>query len=512
VPYISKVTGVPMVDLAARVMIGQKLADLGFGTGLYKTPPYWAVKVPVFSFEKLSDVNSYLGPEMKSTGEVLGIGKTRREALYKGLLSAGIMLKSPMLSKDVGVLLSADEHDHLEIVTLAKKLDDLGMKMYATKTTAEAIEQLGIDVEKVKSISESDEAFTLLESGKISYVIYTGAAYDSTIDDYIALHRRAVQLSIPCLTSVDTANALADIIESRYTQQNTELVDINNLRTERQKIRFYKMQSSGNDCIFINNFDSSITCPESLCVTMCDRHFGVGADGLVLIEKSETADAKMRMFNRDGSEGKLAGNNLRCVAKYLYDNGIARRENLTIETESGIKKMKLYIRNQKVTSVCVDMGKASLLSKDLPATLPKEKIIDYPATIGGKDYRITCVSIGNPHCVVFCDRVDGVDIERVGPQFEGAKIFPERINAEFIRVVNKTTIKVRVWERGSGETLACGTGACAAVVAACENGFCEKGQDITVKFRGGDLIVNYTDDTVLLTGNADLVYTGETEY
>lgn len=512
VPYISKVTGVPMVEIASKVMVGKSLKELGYGTGLYKTPPYYAVKVPVFSFEKLSDVNSYLGPEMKSTGEVLGVGKTLNEAMFKGLTSAGIKLKAPSRGEDIGVFISVDEHDHHEIVSLAKKLDDIGLKLYATSGTANTIRQLGIDVEEVRGIKESDNAFKLLESGKISYIVYTGAAYDSTMDDYIALHRKALQLSIACLTSLDTANAVADIIASRYNQQNTELVDINNMRTSRQALHFSKMQGTGDDYIFIENFDNNITCPESLCITLCDRNKGIGGYGIVLIEKSDIASAKMRVFNRDGSRGQMAGNSIRCIGKYLYDKGLVNTDKILVETESGIKQLQLYIRNGKVSSVSVNMGKASLDPKDLPTTLQEDKLIDYPVVIGNKLYNINCVSIGNPHCVVFTERVDGVDIEAIGPLFEKAEIFPERINTEFIRVVNKNTIKMRVYERGNGETFACGTGACAAVVAATENGYCEKGEDITVKVRGGDLIVNYTDEAIILTGDAKLVFDGVTEY
>jgi len=512
IPYISKVTGVPMVDLAARVMTGESLESLGYGTGLYKTPPYFAVKVPVFSFEKLNDVNSYLGPEMKSTGEVLGVGKTLTEALFKGLCAAGIKLASPKRGGANGVFISVDEHDHLEIVTLAKKLDDLGMKLYATEGTAKAIEKLGIDVEKVDHIGESDEAFKLIESGNISYIVYTGAVYDSTHDHYIALHRRALQLSIACLTSLDTANALADIIASGYTQTNTELVDINNMREKRSLLHFSKMHGSGNDYIFIENFDGKITCPESLCITLCDRNYGAGGCGIVLIEKSDIADAKMRIYNSDGSEGRMAGNSIRCVGKYLYDKGFTNKENLTIETASGVKQLSLYTRNGKVSSVSVDMGKASLHAADIPTKIGSDTVVDIPVKIGENEYNITCVSMGNPHCVIFTDRVDNAPVESVGRQFEHSELFPEGVNTEFIRVVNKSTIKMRVWERGNGETTACGTGACAAVVAATENGLCEKGTDVTVKLRGGDVTVNYTDERVVLTGDAVLVYDGVTEY
>lgn len=512
VPYISKVTGVPMVDLAARVMTGSRLRDLGYGTGLYRTPPYYAVKVPVFSFEKLTDVNSYLGPEMKSTGEVLGIGKTLEEALFKGLTSAGINLKSSFAQKNVGVLISVDTHDLLEVVSLAKKLDDLGFKLFATSETARSISGLGIKVTEIPGIKESDNAFKLLENGEISYIIYTGALMDSTVDDYIALHRRALQLSIPCLTSLDTANALADIIASRYNQQNTELVNINDMRKERRRLKFSKMQGTGDDYIFIENFDGSITCPESLCITLCDRHKGIGGFGIVLIEGSDTADAKMRIYNRDGSEGKMAGNCIRCTAKYLYDNGYVRSDTVTVETASGIKRVKVYTSGSRVTLASVDMGKVSFDAKALPASLDEDRLIDYPVRIGGQTYNITCADVGNPHCVVFCDDTDALDIEKIGPQFENAPFFPERINTEFVRAVNSNMLKMRVYERGNGETSACGTGACAAVAAACVTGKCNEGEDVTVKVRGGDLIVNYTEERVILTGDAVLVFEGMTEY
>ncbi len=509
VPYISKVTGVPMVDLATQVSVGRPLRSLGYGTGLYPQPPYVAVKVPVFSFEKLTDANAALSPEMKSTGEVLGLGKNMQEALFKGLVSAGYKVES---AEKKGVLISVNRRDQPEILDTARKLDELGFRLYATDGTAREIERLGTSVEIVGKLGRDNRVFQLLEDGKIDYVILTGSTEPEYIRDFIRLNHRCVQLGIPCLTSLDTAGALADILESRYNQGNTELVDICHLRERREKLPFTKMQTCGNDYIFLENFDGRITCPESLCVTFCHRHYGVGADGIILMERSEIADVKMRMFNSDGSEGKMAGNALRCLGKYLYDNGFSTKGTVTVETGSGLRSVTLYTTNGKVTSASVDMGKAALDASGLKFPIAEPQVVDYPVRIAGRPYRITCVDMGNPHCVVFCDRVDDVDIGFIGPRFEHAPYFPERVNTEFIRVVNPSTIKMRVWERGSGETMACGTGACAAVAAAVANGLCEKGRDITVRVKGGELIVHYTDEGVTLTGDAKLVYTGEIEY
>ena len=509
VPYISKVTGVPMVDLAARVMVGQPLRSLGFGTGLYRRPPYVAVKVPVFSFEKIADANAALSPEMKSTGEVLGVGKNLREALFKGLISAGYHVEK---HSHGGVLISVNRRDQPEIVDIARRLDELGFRLWATDGTAREIARLGTDVEIVGKLGQDDRVLRLLESGQIDYVILTGSAHPDYIKDFIHLNRRCVQLGIPCLTSLDTARALADILASRYTLRNTELVDICHLRTEHRTLAFSKMETCGNDYVFLENFDGAITCPESLCVTFCDRHAGIGADGIILMERSEVAAAKMRMFNSDGSEGAMAGNALRCMAKYLHDHGFADGDEIAIETAGGVKTVQVYTTDGLVTSASVHMGRASF---DLPpetVALPGGRFIDYPTPIAGETRRITCVDMGNPHCVVFCERVDAVDVPGLGPLFENAPIFPQRINTEFIRVVNKRTIKMRVWERGSGETMACGTGACAAVAAAVANGLCDSDCDVSVRCAGGELIVHYTPEAVTLTGDTRLVYTGETEF
>ena len=512
VPYISKVTNVPMVDIATRVMLGEKLRNMEYGTGLFRTPPYCAVKVPVFSFEKLNDANSILGPEMKSTGEVLGIGKTMAEALYKGLTSAGFKMPDSPVKCESAVLLSVETNDYQEILSVAKRFWDLGLRLYATPGTAAAIRSLGIEVEAVENATEGSGIAELLESGKLNYIVYTGAVKDETMGDYIALHRRAMQLGIPCLTSLDTANALAEIIASKYNPSNTELVDINSMRRWKQRIPFTKMHSCGNDYIFIENFDDQITCPESLCVNLCRQHFSIGADGIVLIGKSRRADAFMRSFNRDGSEGRMAGNNIRLVGKYLYDHGYVRSEKITVETVSGICRMKLFLRDGKVSSVSVDMGKASFAPADIPARSSAERMTGQTLTAGGREYRFTGVSVGNPHCVIFCDSIDGLPVSEIGPLIQNSDLFPEKANVEFVRMVNRTTLRLRVYERGNGETLACGTGACAAAAAAIAEGLCDEGTEILVKLMGGDLRVRSENGRLILTGSTEEVYEGAFEY
>lgn len=274
------------------------------------------------------------------------------------------------------------------------------------------------------------------------------------------------------------------------------------------KLKFTKMHGCGNDYIFFNCFINDIPTPESLSILLSNRHFGIGGDGIVLIYKSKKADAKMRMFNIDGSEGKMCGNAIRCIGKYLYDNKIIKKKNITIETLSGTRNLILYIENNLVSSVSVDMGKAEFVPSKIPICLEGEKIINRKISIKGEDYKITCVSMGNPHCIIFQDDVDTLDLSSIGPKFEYSPIFPERVNIEFVKVIDKSTLKMRVWERGSGETLACGTGACAAAVAAVENGFCNKDEDIRVILTGGELIIKYTDDKVLMTGTAEKVFEG----
>ncbi len=509
VPYLSKVTGVPMVELAIRASLGEKLADMGYDAGLYHPSPYTAVKVPVFSFEKLVDVDTHLGPEMKSTGEVLGIGKDLQEALYKGLIAAGYKMY-----KTGGVFLSVRDSDKPEITDIAKKFHNLGFTLYATEGTAETVRRAGFEVKVVDKLYEGGDnhSIALLESGKINYIVSTSARGRIPARDSVKIRRKASALGIPCLTSIDTANALADSLMSRYSEINTELVDLNNMRHSKTKLQFTKMQGCGNDYIYIDCFEREINSPESLSVFLSDRHYGVGGDGIILVGPSKIADAKMRIFNLDGSEGMMCGNGIRCVGKYLYDSRNLKKKVMTIETLSGVKQLKLITKNDEVMRVSVNMGKAELSPEKIPVALEGEAVIDREISVAGEKYKVTCVSMGNPHCVVFREDVDGLDLEKIGPAFETNPIFPERVNTEFVRVIDEHTIKMRVWERGSGETLACGTGACAAAVACVLNGLCPKGEDIRVLLTGGELTINYTDERVFMTGNAEKVFEGTVEF
>jgi len=508
VPYISKVTGVPMCELATRVGVGEKLSQLGYTSGIAKIPPYVAVKVPVFSFEKLTDVDTHLGPEMKSTGEVLGLGKNLQEALYKGLVAAGYTMQ-----KSGGVLITVRDGDKPEIAGIAEKFAECGFSLYATDGTAKLLAAKGFAVQTVGKIHEcpDDNTATLLQSGKVSYIISTSAKGRDPASDDVKIRRKACLLGIPCLTSVDTANALAESLLSGYSEINTELIDINHMRSERMKLNFTKMQGCGNDYIYINCLDLEINSPESLSVLLSDRHYGVGGDGVVLILPSDVADARMRMFNLDGSEGKMCGNAIRCVGKYLYDNGIIQKPVMRIETASGIKELDLSTKHGLVSAVRVNMGRAELTPEKIPVKLPGESVVARTVTIGGAEYAITCVSMGNPHAIVFCGNVDALDLRQIGPLFENDALFPDRVNAEFVEVLGRNHLKMRVWERGSGETLACGTGACASAVAAVLNGFCDKAADIKVRLLGGELIINYTDEAVYMTGECKKVFDGMVE-
>ena len=276
-------------------------------------------------------------------------------------------------------------------------------------------------------------------------------------------------------------------------------------------MEFTKMQGCGNDYVYVNGFENKIDNPNKLSEIVSDRHFGIGSDGLIVINPSEKADFKMSMYNADGSEGKMCGNGIRCVAKYVYDNKMTDKTTITVETLSGIKTLELNVKNDKVETVKVNMGTPILLPKYVPVVSDKDKVVDEPIVIDDKEYRITCVSMGNPHAITFIENTDDLEIETIGPKFENNPIFPDRVNTEFIQVLDRNTVKMRVWERGSGETFACGTGACATVVACVLNGLTD--DKVTVKLLGGDLFIedNREENTVYMTGPAKVSFTGKIE-
>lgn len=277
-------------------------------------------------------------------------------------------------------------------------------------------------------------------------------------------------------------------------------------------MKFTKMHGIGNDYVYINCFEEKIV-PEEMIddiIAMSDRHKGIGSDGVIFIMPSEVADARMRMFNTDGSEGKMCGNGIRCVGKYVYEHGISHNNPLRIETASGIKTLNLDVVQGKVESVTVDMGIPILDSKLIPVNLDVEQVINYPLVVNNQEYLITCVSMGNPHCVIFTEGIDYLNLEKIGPLFENNPVFPERINTEFVEIIDDKTMKMRVWERGSGETLACGTGASASVVAAIYNNVFTRDQEIKVILKGGELYITLTSDNhVFMRGSATEVFTGE---
>lgn len=275
------------------------------------------------------------------------------------------------------------------------------------------------------------------------------------------------------------------------------------------------MQGLGNDYVYVNCLEERIENPSETARAVSDRHFGIGSDGLILIRPSEAADFEMEMYNADGSRGEMCGNGIRCVAKYVYDYGLTDKTSISVETLGGIKYLDLTVENGKVALVRVDMGIPELRAEAIPIlceTCEEEngrKVIREPIVVDGMEYQMTGVSMGNPHAVVLLEDVEGLDIEKIGPKFENHERFPKRINTEFVRVIDRETIEMRVWERGSGETLACGTGACAAAVAAILNGLAER--RVTVKLLGGDLLIEWEEETgkVYMTGPAVTVFEGE---
>ena len=275
-------------------------------------------------------------------------------------------------------------------------------------------------------------------------------------------------------------------------------------------MKFTKMQGLGNDYVYVNCLKETIADPPALAKKISDRHFGVGSDGLIMINPSDKADFEMEMYNADGSRAEMCGNGIRCVAKYVYDYGLTDKTRISVETLAGIKYLDLTVENGKVSLVRVDMGRPILEPENIPVQAEGSWVVDEPLTVDGKEYRMTCVSMGNPHAVIFVDQdVRELPLEQIGPSFESHERFPKRINTEFARVLDRRTVEMRVWERGSGETLACGTGTCATAVACVLNGLTE--DEITVHLLGGDLYIKWDreKDTVYMTGPAETVFDGE---
>ena len=277
-------------------------------------------------------------------------------------------------------------------------------------------------------------------------------------------------------------------------------------------MKFTKMQGIGNDYVYVNCFEETVSDPNGAARLVSDRHFGIGSDGLILIKPSAVADCEMDMYNADGSRGAMCGNGIRCVAKYAYDHGIVDKKQLQIETKSGIKTVELTIEDGKAVFVKVNMGQAVLKPSLIPVKAEGEDFIARKIEVAGKEYVVTCASMGNPHCVVFTEGIDEMDLEKIGPLFENHPLFPDRINTEFVEVIDRRRLKMRVWERGSGETISCGTGTCATTVAAVLNGYCDRGKEIEVEVRGGVLYDTYLENgEVLMKGPATEVFQGEME-
>lgn len=272
-------------------------------------------------------------------------------------------------------------------------------------------------------------------------------------------------------------------------------------------MKFTKMHGCGNDYVYVDCTKEMLADPNGTAIQVSDRHFGIGSDGLILICPSDKGDFRMRMYNADGSEGAMCGNGIRCVAKFVYDKGLTDKTSIAVETKGGMKYLDLTVENGKVSKVKVDMGAPILTAAQIPVVTDGEQMIGKRVTVDGKEWTMTCVSMGNPHAVVWCDDVAGLEIEKVGSKFENNPMFPDRVNTEFVKVLDRHNVEMRVWERGSGETLACGTGACATAVACFLNGLTDR--KVTVHLLGGDLEIEVTEGSVFMTGSATTVFEGE---
>ena len=273
-------------------------------------------------------------------------------------------------------------------------------------------------------------------------------------------------------------------------------------------MKFTKMHGIGNDYVYVNCFEETVENPSEVSKKVSDRHFGIGSDGLILIKPSEKADFEMEMYNADGSQGAMCGNGIRCVAKYVYDYGLTDKTNISVDTKSGIKYLDLTVTNGKVALVKVNMGQPELNAEKIPMIYKKQQVIQQPLAVKDNIYEVTAVSMGNPHVIVYMDQIRDLAIDKIGPDFEKHPAFPEGVNTEFVHVIDRKTVEMRVWERGSGETLACGTGACAVAVACVLNGYTE--EEVTVRLLGGELKIfwNRKENLVYMTGPAEVVFDG----
>ena len=274
-------------------------------------------------------------------------------------------------------------------------------------------------------------------------------------------------------------------------------------------MKFTKMHGIGNDYVYVNCFEESVKNPAEVSKFVSDRHFGIGSDGLILISPSAIADFRMNIYNADGSQAEMCGNGIRCVAKYVYDYGLTDKTEISVETLAGIKYLRLQVENGKVASVEVNMGAPILEPKEIPVAVEESPVVNVPVEVKGKIYHMTCVSMGNPHAIIFMNTVKDLDIAAIGPYFENHTVFPKRTNTEFVEVLDRNTVNMRVWERGSDETLACGTGACATTVACILNDKTES--EVTVHLLGGDLKIRWDREAnqVYMTGPATVVFDGE---
>ena len=274
-------------------------------------------------------------------------------------------------------------------------------------------------------------------------------------------------------------------------------------------MKFTKMHGIGNDYVYVNGFEEKVENKPEVAKMVSDRHFGIGSDGIIFINPSDKADFEMEMYNSDGSRAEMCGNGIRCVAKYVYDFGLTNKEKISIDTLAGVKYLDLKVENGKVSEITVDMGEPELVAKNIPIISENEKVISEDITVDGRTYQITGVSMGNPHAIVYYDGIQDMKIEEIGPKFECHERFPRRINTEFVEVIDRSHVSMRVWERGAGETLACGTGACAVAVACVLNGLTET--EVKVTLLGGDLTIRWDKESnhVFMTGPAETVYTGE---